>query len=156
MDAAIKDYLAEIKEHKADATFRAYSTALNLFTEERKVTYVDEVGRKCILNYAPALKGKGYTERTVFNRFGYVYTFLKRHGHRARRKDSDPKQTYLFNENDWPQYEDTPINARTMFSPMARRNVLFPDMFDPLTIRNRSASPNWRSFLMQVVSSKSG
>jgi integrase/recombinase XerD len=93
--AAIKTYLDEIKEHKSNATYRAYSTALNLFTEGCKVVFVDEVGRTCLLNYSAALKKKGYTERTVFNRFSYAYTFLKRYG-----------KTGIVGKTDWPKFED--------------------------------------------------
>jgi hypothetical protein len=40
---AVAEYKSEIKEHKAWATYRAYSTALNLFVRGCKKTYVDEV-----------------------------------------------------------------------------------------------------------------
>ena len=92
---AIADYKSEIKEHKASATYRAYSTALELFVKGCKKTYVDEVNRGCILSFAAALKRAEFAERTVFNRFGYVYTFLKRYD-----------KAGLVGENDWPKYED--------------------------------------------------
>ena len=92
---AIAEYKAEIKEHKAWATYRAYSTALDLFVKGCKKTYVDEVSRSCIMSFSAALKKAEFAERTVFNRFGYVYTFLKRCG-----------KAGLVGKNDWPKYED--------------------------------------------------
>jgi integrase len=92
---AIAAYKAEIKEHKAWATYRAYSTALDLFARSCKKTYVDEVSRGCIMAFAAALKKNDYAERTVANRFGYVYAFLKRHG-----------KAGIVGANDWPKYEE--------------------------------------------------
>ncbi len=34
-----------------------------------------------------------------------------------------------------------PACARTAFAPIARRSVLFPDMFEPVTKRNRPTGP---------------
>jgi integrase len=100
--AAIAEYKAEIKEHKAWATYRAYSTALDLFVKGCKKTYVDEVSRGCIMAFAAALKKDEYAERTVANRFGYVYTFLKRYG-----------KAGLVGKNDWPKYEDVEYEIYT-------------------------------------------
>jgi integrase len=91
---AIAAYKEETKEHKAWATYRAYCTALDLFVQGCPKTYVDEVGRDCIMAFAAALK-KRYAERTVANRFGYVYTFLKRSG-----------KAGIVGKTDWPKYED--------------------------------------------------
>ena len=99
---AIAEYKAEIKEHKAWATYRAYSTALELFVNGCKKTYVDEVSRGCIMAFAAGLKKDEYAERTVANRFGYVYTFLKRYG-----------KAGLVGKNDWPKYEDVEYEIYT-------------------------------------------
>jgi hypothetical protein len=53
---AIAEYEAEIKEHKAWSSYRAYTTALNLFVKGCKKTYVDEVSRGCIMAFAATLK----------------------------------------------------------------------------------------------------
>jgi integrase len=95
LDVAIAEYLTEIETHKSNATFRAYRTALELFKKCCPKTYVDETGRGCIMAYAAALMREGYSERTTFNRFGYAYTFLKRHG-----------KAGIVGKNDWPKYED--------------------------------------------------
>ena len=92
---AIAEYKSEIEEHKAWATYRAYSTALDLFVKSCKKTHVDEVSRACIMSFSAALKKAEFAERTVFNRFGYVYTFLKRYG-----------KAGLVGKNDWPKFED--------------------------------------------------
>jgi integrase/recombinase XerD len=92
---AIAEYKSEIEEHKAWATYRAYSTALDLFVKSCKKTHVAEVSRACIMSFSAALKKAEFAERTVFNRFGYVYTFLKRYG-----------KAGLVGKNDWPKFED--------------------------------------------------
>jgi integrase/recombinase XerD len=99
---AIAEYEGEIKEHKAWSTYRAYSTALKLFVKGCNKIYVDEVSRGCIMSLSAALKKAEFAERTVFNRFGYVYTFLKRYGNAG-----------LVRINDWPKYEDVEYEIYT-------------------------------------------
>jgi integrase/recombinase XerD len=96
MAEAVAEYLVEIKEHKARKTFAAYSRALELFVEGCRKTYVDEVGRGCLMVFAATLKKDNYAERTVANLFRNVYTFLKRYG-----------KTGIVGKNDWPKYEET-------------------------------------------------
>jgi integrase len=91
---AITEYKAEIKEHKALRTYQAYCTALNLFAQGCRKTYVDEVGRGCMMAFAAVLK-KERSERTVSNYLHYVYTFLKRYGRAG-----------IVGKNDWPKCED--------------------------------------------------
>jgi integrase/recombinase XerD len=93
---AVAEYKAETKEHKAYRTYLNYAHALDLFAKGCSKTYVDEVGRGCIMAFAAALKKGGNGERTVFNRFSYVYTFLKRHG-----------KAGIVGKNDWPKFEET-------------------------------------------------
>jgi integrase/recombinase XerD len=93
---AISEYKAETKEHKSYRTYLNYAHALDLFTKGCPKTYVDEVGRTCIMAFAADLKKNGNGERTVFNRFSYVYTFLKRYG-----------KAGMVGKNDWPKYEET-------------------------------------------------
>jgi integrase/recombinase XerD len=93
---AIAEYKAETKEHKAHRTYLNYAHALDLFIMGCPKTYVDEVGRSCIMAFAAALKKGGNGERKVFNRFSYVYTFLKRHG-----------KAGIVGKNDWPKFEET-------------------------------------------------
>ena len=92
---AIAEYKAETKEHKARRTYLNYAHALDLFVKGCPKTYVDEVGRGCIMAFAAALKRDGNGERTVFNRFSYVYTFLKRYG-----------KAGMVGKNDWPKFEE--------------------------------------------------
>ncbi len=91
---AIAEYKAEIKEHKAKRTYVAYAYALDLFTQGCRKTFVDEVGRGCMMAFAAVLK-KERSERTVLNCLHYVYTFLKRHG-----------KAGIIGKNDWPKCED--------------------------------------------------
>jgi hypothetical protein len=91
---AITEYKAEIKEHKAKRTYVAYAYALDLFAQGCRKTFVDEVGRGCMMAFAAALK-KERSERTVLNCLHYLYTFLKRHG-----------KAGIIGKNDWPKCED--------------------------------------------------
>jgi len=93
---AIADYKAETKEHKSRRTYLNYAHALDLFVKLCPKSYVDEVGRGCIMAFAAGLKKDGNGERTVFNRFSYVYTFLKRYG-----------KAGIIGKNDWPKFEET-------------------------------------------------
>ncbi len=93
---AIVEYKAETKEHKSHRTYLNYAHALDLFAKVCPKTYVDEVGRGSIMTFAAALKKDGNGERTVFNRFSYVYTFLKRYG-----------KLGIVGKNDWPKFEET-------------------------------------------------
>lgn len=92
---AIAEYKAEIKEHKSPRTYLNYARALDLFAKGCHKTYVDEVGRDCLMAFAASLKKNGNGERTVFNRFSYVYTFLKRYG-----------KAGIVRKNDWPKFEE--------------------------------------------------
>src|SRR3954469_17163505 len=49
-----------------------------------------------------------------------------------------------------------PAHASAVFNPMARRNVLFPDIFDPETISNRRSRPNDTSLPTDLASGKRG
>ncbi|MGA2431076.1 MAG: site-specific integrase [Candidatus Acidiferrum sp.] len=93
---AIAEYKTETQEHKARRTYLNYAHALDLFAKRCPKTYVDEVERGCIMDFAAALKKDGNGERTVFNRFSYVYTFLKRYG-----------KVGIVGKNDWPKFEET-------------------------------------------------
>ena len=95
MADAIKDYLAEIKEHKARLTHMNYKRALELFTEGCKVEFIDEVSRDCMLKFSARLKKDGYAPRSVANYFAWVYTLLKRNG-----------KADIVSNNDWPRYEE--------------------------------------------------
>lgn len=90
---AIAEYKTEIKEHKARRTYVAYAYALDLFAQGCRKTFVDEVGRGCIMAFAAALK-KERGAQTVVNHLRYVYTFLKRHG-----------KAGILGKNDWPKHE---------------------------------------------------
>jgi len=92
----VAEYKGETKEHKSPRTYLNYARSLDLFAKGCHKTYVDEVGRGCLMAFAAALKKDGNGERTVFNRFSYVYTFLKRHG-----------KAGIVGKNDWPKFEET-------------------------------------------------
>jgi integrase/recombinase XerD len=91
---ATAEYLAEVQKHKRPKTYDAYGHAINLFRQECKVEYVDEIGRNSVMNFKAACEaeyGCGYTAK---NLFAYVITFLNRYGKRG-----------LVKQTDWPKAE---------------------------------------------------
>jgi integrase/recombinase XerD len=91
---AIAAYKAEIKEHKAQKTYKEYAFALDLFEKSCKKTHVDEVGRGCMMAFIAAIR-KDRIGRTIHKLTRYVYTFLLRHGKKG-----------ILNKTDWPKVEE--------------------------------------------------
>ena len=105
IDAALKEYTAEILAQKDYSTYRAYARATRQFREScLKKIYLDEINRADLLNFITFLRklksrrGKRLSDRTVRNRFVYVLFFLNANGAKG-----------LVKKKDWPQYtERTP------------------------------------------------
>ena len=54
------------------------------------------------------------------------------------------------------QITGAPVQAKTALSPTARKSVLLPDIFDPLTIQRRVSSPSCRSFATEIAAGING
>ncbi|MGA7379693.1 MAG: site-specific integrase [Terriglobales bacterium] len=102
LDAAVAEYLQDIKAHKSKKTHAAYSTALDYFQECCTKAFIDQVERRDLLAFKTYLEDKKkQSDRSVWNKFSAVMGFLKSCG-RTGKDMGVVKQ-------DWPEYdEETP------------------------------------------------
>jgi integrase len=95
--AAVKKYLADIEDHKKGKTHAAYSTALEYFLETCRQASLDDITRDDILAFTKYLRSQGLSDRSVYNNFLNVRTFLKAHGVTCEmmglQKSDTPKYT---------------------------------------------------------------
>ncbi len=75
-------------------------TALELFQESCNKVYLDQLGRRDMLEFIGFLRNKGYRDRTIHNVFASVITFLRTNG----VKD-------LVAYSDYPRYTPDPVDA---------------------------------------------
>ena len=100
IDAAIAQYLADTGVQKEPRTLAAYRIALTQFRESCAKTYLEELERRDLLNFVAFLRksrkknGELFGDRTVYNRFENIVTFLKEYGVKG-----------IVLHKDWPQYE---------------------------------------------------
>jgi hypothetical protein len=94
--ATVADYLVEVKLTKKPKTHSAYSTALEYFQESCPKFCLEDVDRKDLLEFAAFLRDeKEQAQRSCWNKFSNVMTFLKAQGIRG-----------LAGKNDWPRYTE--------------------------------------------------
>jgi integrase len=90
IQSAVGEYIAEIKaSSRANGTAQHYENTLRLFVESlvdlnplRPATkrVLEDLDRRDILHFMSFLKEHRNAPRTVFNRVGYLNTFLRHHG----------------------------------------------------------------------------
>jgi integrase len=96
LSSTVADYLAEIKLLKKPKTHSAYSTALEYFQESCPKFCLEDLDRKDLLKFAAFLRDdKEQAQRSCWNKFSNVMTFLKAQGIRG-----------LAGKNDWPRYTE--------------------------------------------------
>ena len=96
LPATIVDYLSEIKLSKKPKTHSAYSTALEYFQESCPKFCLEDLDRKDLLKFTAFLRDdKEQSQRSCWNKFANVMTFLKAQGIRR-----------LAGKNDWPRYTE--------------------------------------------------
>lgn len=94
--AAVAEFLDETKLTKKPKTLAAYSTALSYFVESCHKLNLEEIDRKDLLKFSAFLRDeKEQAQRSVYNKFENVMTFLKAQGIRG-----------LVGKNDWPRYTE--------------------------------------------------
>jgi hypothetical protein len=94
--ATVADYLVEVKLTKKPKTHSAYSTALEYFQESCPKFCLEDLDRKDLLKFAAFLRDeKEQAQRSCWNKFSNVMTFLKAQGIRG-----------LAGKNDWPRYTE--------------------------------------------------
>jgi hypothetical protein len=86
----IADYLAEIKLTKKPKTHSAYSTALEYFQESCQKFCLEDLDRKDLLKFTAFLRDdKEQSQRSCWNKFANVMTFLKAQGIRGLAGKND-------------------------------------------------------------------
>lgn len=94
LDAAMDQYLSEIKAGRKKKTYQAYDTALRYFYECIGNKPIKEITRGDLIRFAVWLREeKGQSARTCWNKFSNVMSFLKHH-------DVKPK----IKPHDWPKF----------------------------------------------------
>jgi integrase len=74
---AARDYLAEIRAHKAATTWVEYARAVNLFVHNSGKKYLDEITRPTLLDFVTFLRGEKRGARRRFTERSVNHTLLK-------------------------------------------------------------------------------
>lgn len=90
---AYKDY---VRYHRSLRTFRTYRPILDCFSEFCIKTYVDEVERQDLLDFATHCMKQGQKGKSIYNKLVVLSQVMKQHGR--------PK---LLNGADWPSFVET-------------------------------------------------
>jgi integrase/recombinase XerD len=91
--ATVASFLEETKLTKKPKTYAAYFKTLAYFQESCKKTYLEDIDRKDMLQFALFLHEKGLSPRSCWNKFNVTLLFLKSQGIRG-----------IVNKNDWPKF----------------------------------------------------
>lgn len=99
LDAAMDQYLGEIKNGRKKKTHQAYSVALRYFYQCIGNKAMSDITRGDLLKFATFLRDeKEQSARSAYNKFENVMTFLKHH-------DITGKSLKI-TAHDWPQYTE--------------------------------------------------
>ncbi len=96
---AIDDFLLEIQTQRARKTYSAYRRMLADFSESCPKLYLDQLERKDLINFTADLKSKGVGDRTVYNKFELLMSFLKAN-----------KIPRIVTAKDWPKYTEQEVD----------------------------------------------
>jgi integrase len=80
---AIAEYLAEVKEAKAQKTLLAYTLTLNLFAGTVKKHSLEEIDRKDVLAFIRVMREAKQSPRTMAKPVSYLKTFFHHFGHKS-------------------------------------------------------------------------
>jgi integrase/recombinase XerD len=94
---AVAAFLADVKEHRKKKTHSAYNTALTYFQEFCPRAHIEEITKEDLKAFSTFLRDKkGQSQRSVYNKFEVVMSFLKFYGIQLKKVD-------------WPVFvEETP------------------------------------------------
>ena len=94
---AIAKYLKDVERTKKPGTLEAYKIALRYFVESCSKSTLEQIDREDMLQFSEDLKKqKGQSERSTYNKFKSVLTFLRAMG-----------ITGIVGKGDWPDYDET-------------------------------------------------
>lgn len=94
--AALDHYSEYIKYHRSLRTFRTYRPILASFKSFCAKTYVDDVERQDLLDFATECLKKGQKGKSVYNKLVVISQVMKQHG-----------KAKLLNTADWPSFVET-------------------------------------------------
>jgi integrase/recombinase XerD len=94
--AALDGYTEYVQYHRSRRTFRTYRPILRSFKETCRKTFVDQVERDDLLNFATDCLKQGQEGKTVYNKLVVISQVMKQHGR--------PK---LLKTADWPKFVET-------------------------------------------------
>jgi hypothetical protein len=107
LDVAIDKYLGDgraAQQNWRKHTRQAYALALKLFVQSCKKTRLDDITGDDLREFTAFLRkyrtstGKPYDDRSIWNHFNNVVSFLNAHGKRN-----------LVEQSDWPTYEEKKV-----------------------------------------------
>jgi integrase/recombinase XerD len=85
-----------IQYHRSLWTFRTYRPILKFFGDFCSHTYVDEMDRATIMEFATHCLKQGQNGKTIYNKLVVIRQLLKQHG-----------RTKIVNASDWPSFVQT-------------------------------------------------
>lgn len=92
---AVAVYLEQTRLAKKPKTYAAYKTTLDYFLESCKKQTLEEIQRDDLIKFIAFLRTKKVTQRTVYNKFENLMSFLKARGVRG-----------LVTKEDWPRFTE--------------------------------------------------
>ena len=96
LSAALDGYIEYVRYHRSLRTFRTYRPILDSFKAFCKKTYVDEVERQDLLDFATDCLKQGQKGKSIYNKLVVISQVMKQHG-----------KGKLLNASDWPSFVET-------------------------------------------------
>lgn len=93
---ALSSYVDYVRYHRSLRTFRTYRPILESFKAFCEKTYVDDVERQDLLDFATHCKSQGQKGKSIYNKLVVLSQVMKQHGKRK-----------LLNSADWPSFVET-------------------------------------------------
>jgi integrase len=96
LPAALDNYLDYVRYHRSLRTFRTYRPILQEFKVSCSRTYIDQVERQDILDFATQCVKKGQKGKTIYSKLVVLAQVMKQHG-----------RDKLLRKSDWPSFVET-------------------------------------------------
>jgi integrase len=93
---ALDAYKEYVQYHRSLRTFRTYRPILEGFKKFCARTYVDEVERQDLIDFATHLMKEGQKGKSIYNKLVVLSQVMKQHG-----------KSKLLNTSDWPKFVET-------------------------------------------------
>lgn len=107
LKVCVEEFLAEKKEHAAPKTHSAFHTALTYFLESCGRPTLESITRDDVLAFKTFLKGKGLSQRTIYNQYRLLISFLRFQGiEKLMRRGDAP----VYVEEDVETYEQEDLD----------------------------------------------